>query len=194
MRIIVGLSGATGAIYGITLLKTLRDLEIETHLVLTPWAEATIKAETDYSPEEVMSLGTHTHAHDDLAAPIASGTCPTDAMVIAPCSMKTLAAIASGYSDNLLTRAADVMIKERRPLVLVARETPLSPIHLENMLKLAQAGAVILPPVPSFYQRPSTVEDIVKGTVAKILDQLRIKHNLVPPWGQETKKGIMRRS
>ncbi|HHV62590.1 MAG TPA: UbiX family flavin prenyltransferase [Firmicutes bacterium] len=184
MKIIVGLSGATGAIYGITLLKILRKLGIETHLVLTPWAEATIKAETDYSPEEVMGLSTYVYDPGDLAAPIASGTYHTDAMVIVPCSMKTLAAIANGYSDNLLTRAADVMIKERRPLVLVVRETPLSPVHLENMLKLAQTGVVILPPVPSFYQRPSTLEDIVRATVGKILDQLRIEHDLVSPWGK----------
>lgn len=185
MRLIVGITGATGAIYGIRLLqflKDIRDAGAEIHLVLTEWARVTIPGETPFTVEEVEALATRAYDIHDLMAPIASGSSHTDAMVVIPCSMKTLASIANGLSDNLLTRAADVMIKERRPLILVPRETPLSAIHLGNMLKLAQLGVTILPPMPAFYNRPQSLDDVINHTIAKVLDQLGLEHKLASPW------------
>lgn len=182
MRLVVAITGATGAIYGIRLLEALKDRGMESCLVVSKWAERTITAETSHSVDDVRSLSTHWYEPDDLAAPISSGSYATAGMVIAPCSMKTLGAIANGYSDNLVARAADVTMKERRPLVLVPRETPLSAIHLENMLKLARLGVTIMPPMPAFYCNPQSVDDIVNHLVGKVLDVFGVDHNLFRRW------------
>ncbi len=183
MRVVVGITGASGAIYGITVLKLLNSCEVETHLVISRWARRTIELETNYTPDEVASMAHRFYRADDLGAAVSSGSFTHDGMVIAPCSMKTLAAIACGFSDNLISRAADVTIKERRKLVLLPRETPLSPVHLENMLKLAGAGVVIMPPVPAFYHRPETVAEVVNQSAGRTLDLLGIKNNLFQRWG-----------
>ena len=179
MRTVVGVTGASGASYAYTLLK---NLEGETDLVLSRDAEDVIRAEMDREPEDFAALATRTHRNDDLGAPPASGSTPFDAMVIVPCSGTTIAKIAAGIGDNLITRAAAVALKERRPLILVLRETPLSPIMLENLAKLSRAGATILPAMPGFYNRPKTVQELVDFVVGRILDQLGQPHSLVPPW------------
>src|SRR6187431_3677798 len=171
MRVIVGITGATGAIYGVRLLERLRESGVETHLVISRWGSRTLLHETPYSREQVEALATVSYAPGDMGAAISSGSFRTDGMVIAPCSAKTLAAIAHGFGENLVHRAADVTLKERRPLVLMVREAPLSDIHLENMLKLSRSGAVILPPMPAFYTNPRTLDDIVDQTVSRVLDQ-----------------------
>jgi 4-hydroxy-3-polyprenylbenzoate decarboxylase len=173
-RIIVGITGASGAIYGVRLLEALRTQGVETHLVMSRWGARTLVHETQYSPRDVQQLATHVHAINDQSAPISSGSFLTRGMIVAPCSMRTVAAIATGYGDNLLHRAADVILKERRRLVLVVRESPLSEIHLENMLKLARLGAVICPAMPAFYQQPRTIDDMVRQTIVRILDQIGI--------------------
>lgn len=169
-RIVVAMTGATGAILGIKVLTALRRLNVETHLVMSKWAEATIKYETDYHPSNVRALADHVHNINDMAAPISSGSFKTDGMIVVPCSMKTLAAISMGFCDDLISRTADVMLKERRRLVLVTRETPLSDIHLRNMLTVSQSGAVIFPPVPAFYIRAAGVEELVDQSVGRMLD------------------------
>lgn len=169
-RIVVGITGATGAILGIKILIALRRLNIESHLIISKWAEATIKYETDYSPKNVRALADYTHSINDMAAPVSSGSFKTDGMIVVPCSMKTLSAISSGYCDDLISRTADVMLKERRKLVLVARETPLSDIHLRNMLSVTQSGAIIFPPVPAYYIRASSIEALTDQTVGRVLD------------------------
>lgn len=184
MRIIVGISGASGAIYGIRLLEELKKREIETHLVISKWGTVTIEKETDYSVEQVMSLADKVYDEDNLGAAISSGSFKNNGMVIAPCSMKTLSGIANGYAEELIIRAADVCIKERRRLIILARETPLNPIHLENMLKLSRLGITIMPPVPAFYANPKTLDDIVNHTVGRILDQLDIDNELFTRWGE----------
>ncbi|MFE1954276.1 non-oxidative hydroxyarylic acid decarboxylases subunit B [Streptomyces sp. NPDC059524] len=172
MRLVVGMTGATGAILGVRLLETLRELpEVETHLVLSRWARSTVELETGRSAREVARLADVCHDPADQGAAISSGSFPTDGMVIAPCSMKTLAGVRAGYAEGLVGRAADVVLKERRPLVLVPRETPLSEIHLENMLALSRMGARIVPPMPAFYNRPASVDDIVDHVVSRVLDQ-----------------------
>ena len=181
-RIVVGITGASGAILGIRILEELRRAEVETHLVLSPWAERTIQMETYYTVEQVRALAGVCHPASDLAASISSGSFYTGGMVIVPCSMKTLASIACGFSDNLISRAADVTIKERRRLVLVPRETPFSSIHLQNMITLSNNGAVILPPCIGFYTRPDTVEALVNHICGKILDTLGVEHQLFPRW------------
>ena len=183
-RLIVGITGATGTIYGVRLLEMLQPLGIETHLVMSRWGARTLVHETTYTPKDVQRLATYVHPITDQGAPISSGSFLTRGMVIAPCSMKTVAAIATGYGDNLLHRAADVVIKERRRLVLVVRESPLSAIHLENLLKLARLGVIICPPLPAFYQQPRSVKDIVDQNVVRILDQLDI-HLDAPRWDGE---------
>lgn len=170
MRLIVGITGATGTIYGVRLLERLRELDVETHLVISRWGARTLAHETPYSREHLESLAAVVHPPGDMGAAISSGSFKTDGMIIAPCSAKTLAAIAHGFGDNLIHRAADVILKERRRLVLAVREAPLSEIHLENMLKLSRMGAVILPPVPAFYNHPRTIDDVVDHTVARLLD------------------------
>jgi flavin prenyltransferase len=183
MRLIVGISGATGAPLGVALLKALREMpDVETHLIVSKWARATIELECDHSAAEVAALADVVHQPGDQAAAISSGSFLTDGMVIIPCSMKTLAGIRAGYADGLLGRAADVVLKERRPLVLVPRESPLSDIHLENMLALSRMGVRIVPPMPAFYNRPQTVEDIVDYVVARVLDQFGLRTVRVKRW------------
>ena len=175
MRLIVGITGATGAIYGIRFLERLRTHGGEAHLVVSRWGARTLLHETSYTREQVEALAHTSYAPADMGAAISSGSFQTSGMVVAPCSAKTLAAIAHGYGENLIHRAADVILKERRQLVLVVREAPLSAIHLENMLKLSRMGAVILPPVPAFYNHPRSVDDVVEHTVTRMLDQFGIE-------------------
>ena len=169
--VIVAITGATGIIYGVRLLERLREAGVPSHLVLSKWAIQTMLQETDYTVEGVKRLATEVHSPDDFGASISSGSFLTRGMVVAPCSMRTLAAISTGSGTTLVHRAADVVLKERRRLVLLPREAPLSDIHLEHMLRLSRMGAVMFPPVPAFYQRPVTVDDIVDHTVMRVLDQ-----------------------
>jgi 4-hydroxy-3-polyprenylbenzoate decarboxylase len=182
MRVIVGITGATGAIYGVRLLERLREAGAETHLVISRWGARTLLHETSWSRERVEALASVTYAPADMGAAISSGSFRTDGMVIAPCSAKTLAAIAHGFGETLIHRAADVVLKERRRLVLAVREAPLSDIHLENMLKLSRMGAVMLPPMPAFYNNPQTVDDVIDYTVARILDQFGIQVENAMRW------------
>ncbi|MBQ9931822.1 MAG: UbiX family flavin prenyltransferase [Firmicutes bacterium] len=182
MKVAIGISGASGAIYGVRLLEELKKLGVETHLVISKWGEYTIAYETGRTVEEVRALASFSYEEGDMAAKISSGSFPLDAMVIAPCSMKTLAGIANGFSDELIIRAADVCLKEQRKLILLARETPLSAIHLENMLKVARAGALVMPPVPSFYNRPASIDEMVNHTIGRVLDQLGLDSPLVKRW------------
>ena len=189
MRLIVALSGATGSIYGIRLLECLRDAGVETHVVISRWGVRTLLHETSYSKEQVEALATTAYAAGDMGAAISSGSFKTDGMIVAPCSAKTLAAIAHGVGDNLVHRAADVILKERRKLVLAVREAPLSDIHLENMLRLSRMGAVVLPPVPAFYTKPQTLDDVVNHTVARLLDQFGIESPGLARWAGEMGTG-----
>ncbi len=181
-RIVVGISGASGVVYGMEMLKALRMLGYESHAVISRGARKIFTLETDVSPEEVEAMAAHVHDEDDLAAPISSGSFITGGMVVIPCSIKTLSGIANSYGSNLLVRAADVTLKERRPLVLVVRETPFHLGHLNLMTSAASNGAVILPPAPAFYNRPRTIDDLVRHTVGKALDCLRISHDLYRRW------------
>ena len=182
MRLVVAMTGATGATLGIRLLEVLAKLDVETHLILSDWARATINLETDYSVDDVRALATRAYSARDLAAGISSGSFRTDGMVVCPCSMKTLSAIRIGFSDNLITRAADVTLKERRRLVLVAREAPLSEIHLENMHYLARAGAVIFPPTVAYYAGPATLDEMTTHIIGRVIDQFGIEHSLIKRW------------
>lgn len=182
MKVVVGISGGSGAIYGVSLLKALKELGVETHLVVSTMGEYVTEHECGVSLEELKGLATYYHDNKNFAAPIASGSFRVDKTIIVPCSMKTLSGIANGFSDSLLTRACDVAIKERRQLIIVPRETPLSPIHLENMLKLARMGITIFPPSPGFYNHPQTIEDIVLNMTGRLLDMLEIDNNLVNRW------------
>jgi 4-hydroxy-3-polyprenylbenzoate decarboxylase len=182
MRIVVAMTGATGASLGIGLLEALSGLGVETHLILSEWARATIKIETEHTVDEVRALASHSYSARDLAAGISSGSFRTDGMIVCPCSMKTLSAIRVGFSDNLITRAADVTLKERRTLVLVAREAPLSEIHLDNMHYLARAGAVIFPPTVAYYARPASVQEATDHVIGRVIDQLGIEHDLISRW------------
>ena len=190
MKIIVGMTGATGAIYGVRLLERLREAGAESHLVISRWGARTLLHETSYSREQVEALATVNYAPGDMGAAISSGSFRTDGMVVAPCSAKTLAAIAHGFGENLVHRAADVVLKERRKLVLVVREAPLSDIHLENMLKLSRMGSVVLPPMPAFYNHPRTVDDVVEHTVSRVLDQFGLDVSGVERWSGEMGVGI----
>jgi phenylacrylic acid decarboxylase len=169
-KIIIALTGATGSILGMKMLIALRQLNVETHLVISKWAEATIRYETDYTIPNIRALADHVYSINDMAAPISSGSFRVDGMIVVPCSVKILAAINSGICDDLISRASDVMLKERRKLVLAVRETPLSVIHLQNMLSVSQAGAIVFPPVPAFYIKPSSVDDLVDHSVGRMLD------------------------
>lgn len=169
-RLIVGITGATGVVYGIRMLQALATTDVETHLVVSRWGGRTLVHETPHSLAEVKAMATRSYAESDQGAPISSGSFLTMGMIIAPCSMKTLSAIAHGQNDDLVHRAADVILKEKRRLVLMVREAPLNEIHLENMLKLARMGVVITPPVPAFYNHPETIDDLVDHTVARVLD------------------------
>jgi flavin prenyltransferase len=190
MKIIVAITGATGAIYGVRILQRLREAGAESHLVISRWGARTLLHETPYSREQVEALATVTYAPGDMGAAISSGSFRTDGMVIAPCSAKTLAAIAHGFGENLVHRAADVVLKERRKLVLVVREAPLSDIHLENMLKLSRMGSVVLPPMPAFYNHPRTVDDVVEHTVSRVLDQFGLDVSGVERWSGEMGVGV----
>ncbi len=177
------MTGATGAILGIRILEILRDMGVETHLIVSRWAAETLKYEGNYSIKDVKNLATFCYAHNDAGALPSSGSFQTDGMIVVPCSMRTLSAIRTGFADDLICRAADVTIKERRKLVLVARETPLSPIHLGNMLALAQMqNVVIFPPVPAFYTRPKSLSDIVDQSVGRMIDMLGLESDHFPRW------------
>lgn len=182
MKIIVGMSGATGAIFGIRLLEILKHTDIETHLVMSSWAAATINVETSYTVKDVEELADFTYSYKDLGAKISSGSFRVDGMIVAPCSMKTLASIRMGLADNLVTRAADVVLKERKKLLLMTRETPLNDIHLENMLSLSRMGSIIFPPMPAFYNHPQQIDDIVNHIVYRALDQFGIQLSEAKRW------------
>lgn len=181
MRLVVGITGCSGIIYGQKLLETCKELEIETDLIVSPVAEEIMEFELDKNLNHFKNLAYRFYPHDKLEAPVASGSVKTEGMAIVPCSMKTLGSIANGISDNLITRAADVCLKEERKLVLVPRETPLNSIHLENMRKLKRAGGTLLPAAPAFYDAQS-IDDLVKFIVGKILEQFNIEHNLYQSW------------
>ncbi|MBW1972865.1 MAG: 3-octaprenyl-4-hydroxybenzoate carboxy-lyase [Spirochaetes bacterium] len=181
-KLIIGISGATGVIYGIRLLEVLKSLNFETHLMITDAASFNIKIETGLKRKDVEDLATYIYSIDDTGAPIASGSFITDGMVVIPCSIKTLSAIAHSYNENLLIRAADVTLKEKRKLILVVRETPLHIGHLRIMTLAAEQGAIILPPMPSFYYKPKTISDIIDHTIGKILDQFHIENRLLKRW------------
>lgn len=181
-RLIIGISGASGVIYGVRLLEALKSLPVETHLVMTRTAEVTLAHETDLKVAAVRALADVAHGVDDLAAAVSSGSFRTMGMIVAPCSMRSLGEIAAGISSNLLTRAADVVLKERRKLVLLVRETPLHAIHLRNMATLAEMGAIIAPPVPAFYNRPKTLDDVIDHTVGRVLDLFDLDTGKVKRW------------
>jgi flavin prenyltransferase len=181
-KIVVGFSGASGVIYGIRLLEVLHSINIQTYLIISEWAKRNIETETNKTLEYVKSLSSVNYDNFKLDAAVSSGSFLHDGMVIVPCSMKSLSSIANGYDDTLISRAASVTLKESRTLILVPRETPLSRIHLENMIKLHDAGAIILPAMPGFYHKPSTIDEIIDHLVGKILDQLKIKHELFTRW------------
>ncbi|WP_025685905.1 UbiX family flavin prenyltransferase [Paenibacillus maysiensis] len=181
-KIIVGISGATGSIFGIRILQQLREAGVESHLVLSPWAIANIPYETGYTVKEVEAMADAVYSYKDQAARISSGSFRVDGMIVAPCSMKTLASIRIGMADNLLARSADVMLKERKKLLLMTRETPLSSIHLENMLELSRMGVMILPPMPAFYNHPASIEELVDQIVFRALDQFGIVTTAAKRW------------
>ena len=183
MKIIIGISGASGSIFGIRLLELLRESkDIETHLVVSKWGQQTLEYETNFSIAEVKELADFCYSQSEMGAAISSGSFLTDGMIIAPCSMRTVAAIANGISENLIHRAADVIIKERRKLVLLPREAPFSQIHLENLLKLSKLGVVILPPDPAFYNKPKSIDDIINHVVLRSCDQFNIKLDVGSRW------------
>lgn len=182
-KLIVAMTGATGSIFCVRLLELLQGSDVETHLVMSKWAKRTLLYETEYSVEQVQDLATEVYPLHDQGATISSGSFLTSGMVIIPCSMRTLSAIAQGAGDNLIHRAADVILKERRKLVLVARESPLNEIHLENMLKLSRMGARVMPPMPAFYNRPQSLDDMVNHVVGRVLDQFEIHLDVVKRWG-----------
>ena len=182
-KIVVGISGASGVVYGVRLLSVLREKNVETHLIISNSGEKNIQIETDYNIDEVKQMASFVYDNKNMAAKVSSGSFLVDGMVVVPCTIKTLSGIANSYSENLIVRAADVTLKEKRKLVLVVRETPLHKGHLKLMMKAADNGAHILPPVPSFYHYPKTIDDIINQTVGKILDYFDIKHDLFRRWG-----------
>ena len=181
-RIVVGISGASGVVFGIRLLEALRDAGVETHLIMSRAAETTLAYETDLKARDVRALADHVHAQADIGAPCSSGSFPTDGMIVAPCSMKSLAEIANGVTSTLLTRSAEVVLKERRRLVLMVRETPLTNSHLRNMLAVSEMGGIIAPPVPAFYAKPASIADMVDHSVGRVLDLFGIDSDLVRRW------------
>ncbi|HKR21092.1 MAG TPA: UbiX family flavin prenyltransferase [Pyrinomonadaceae bacterium] len=189
-RLIVGITGATGTIFGVRILQMLHGSGVETHLVVSKWAARTLTHETPYSLKEVQDLATTSYGSADQGAAISSGSFVTLGMVIAPCSMRTLAAIAHGLGDNLIHRAADVVLKERRKLVLVVRESPLNEIHLENMLKLARMGVIILPPVPAFYNHPQSLDDMINHVAMRVVDQFDIHLDVMNRWDGVLQHGL----
>jgi 4-hydroxy-3-polyprenylbenzoate decarboxylase len=183
MLLIVGITGASGVIYGIRLLEVLSTCkEVETHLIISEAGKEIIRYETDWDLERVIALADVCYDINDIGARLSSGSFKRDGMVIAPCSMKTLSALANSYADNLIARSADIALKERKRLVLLARETPLHLGHLRNMVKLTEMGAVIFPPIPTFYHKPQTIQDLIDYTIGRILDLFDIKHNLLTRW------------
>jgi len=183
-RLVIGISGASGVTYGVRLLSVLKESDYETHLIISEAGKLNIKIETNHTPDEVQAMADYVYDHKDVAASLASGSFLTEGMVVVPCTIKTLSGIANSYNENLLVRAADVTLKEKRKLVLVVRETPLHKGHLRLMSMAADMGAHILPPVPSFYHIPKTIEDIIDQTIGKILDFMGIEHNLFSRWGE----------
>ena len=181
-RLVVGISGASGFQYGVKALQLLREHQVETHLVVSQGAEMTRALETDYTKEDVYALADVVHSVRNVGASIASGSVLTDGMLIAPCSMKTLASVAHGFADNLLSRAADVTLKERRKLVLMVREAPLNLAHIENMRRVTEMGGIVFPPVPALYQKPKSIEDMITHSVSHALDLFGIIQNNVPRW------------
>ena len=181
-RLIIGMTGSTGAIFGIRMLEALKHTDVETHLIISKWAQRTIEHETRHTLEQVRAMATVVHSQGDMGASISSGSFLTEGMVVIPCSVRTLGGIANGYGEHLVHRAADVILKERRKLVLVVRETPLSEVHLENMLRLARMGVVMLPPMPAFYNHPKTVEDVIDHIVMRVLDQFGIETPFAKRW------------
>src|SRR5579863_2896192 len=188
-RLVVGISGASGVTYGIRLLEALDDLGVESHLVISKAGEMTIGYETELKPKDVAAKATHSYPAGDIAAPIASGTFKTKGMIVAPCSVRTMSEIATGVTTSLLTRAADVTLKERRPLVLVVRESPLHLGHLRTLVALAEMGATILPPVPAYYAAPHAISDIVDQMVGRMLDIFGYDWPVVRRWGEDLTKG-----
>ena len=186
-RIVVGISGASGVTYGVRLLSVLKETDYETHLIISKSGELNIKIETDYNPADVKAKADYVYDHKNMAASLASGSFLTAGMVVVPCTIKTLSGIANSYNENLLVRAADVTLKEKRKLVLVVRETPLHKGHLRLLTMAADMGAHILPPVPSFYHMPKTIDDIIDQTIGKIFDFMGIEHHLFNRWGEESK-------
>lgn len=181
-KIIISITGASGAIYGIRLLEILKKLDIETHLIISKSATLSITAETSFSINQIKNLADYVYNPSDVAARISSGSFKVMGMIIAPCTMKTLSAIASGFENNLTTRSASVMIKEQKKLVLMVRETPLTSIHLENMLKLSRIGVAICPPVPAFYNKPTSLDEIINHSITRVLDLFDIETNLIKRW------------
>src|SRR5438067_9279166 len=181
-RLVIGITGSTGAIFGVRMLEALKDSDVESHLIISKWAQRTLEHETRYTVEQVRGLATVVHSPGDMGASISSGSFKTEGMVVIPCSVRTLGCIANGYGEHLVHRAADVILKERRRLVLLVRETPLSEVHLENMLKLARIGLSILPPMPAFYNHPQTVDDVVNHIVGRVLDQFKIPAPFAKRW------------
>lgn len=192
-RIVIGISGATGAIYGIRLLEIMSKLGVETHLVITEAAQKTIQMETHWQLDQVTSLASFVYDNKDIGADIASGSFQTDGMVVIPCSIKSLSAIANSLNLNLLIRAADVTIKERRTLILAVRETPLHKGHLHLMMNLADLGVIILPPIPAFYYHPKTIDDLINHTIGKVLDLFHIPHDLFTRWGSPKLKHTLKK-
>jgi flavin prenyltransferase len=182
MRLVVGLTGSSGIIYGVRMLEVLKRYKVDIHLIMTEWAKKCLSLETDYDSKYVRSLAAHYSDDSNMASSVSSGTYKTDGMIIIPCSMKTLSSVANGYEETLVARAAGVTIKESRRLVIVPRETPLTSIHLENMLKLARIGIVILPAMPGFYNKPKSVDDMLDHVIGKCLDQFGIDHDLFKRW------------
>jgi flavin prenyltransferase len=183
MRLIVAITGGSGVMYAIKTLEVLQNLKVETDLIISRWGERNISIETNKTFDYVKSLATMYYNNDNMAASTSSGSFINDGMVIVPCSMKTLSSVANGYEDSLISRSAGVCIKESRRLVIVPRETPLSKIHLENMIKLAAIGVIVLPAMPGFYHKPKSIDDLIIHIVGKILDQFRIEHNIFRRWG-----------
>ena len=181
-RIVVGISGASGVVYGVRLLEMLRELDVETHLVMSRSAQMTLAYETDLRAADVQALAFEHYPNADIGAAISSGSFRVDGMIVAPCSMKTLASVAHGLSDNLITRAADVTLKERRRLVLLVRETPFNLAHLRNMTAVTEMGGVIFPPLPAFYNQPATIDEMVDHTVSRVLDLFALGPALSPAW------------
>ncbi len=191
MVLIIGITGATGAIYGIRLLEVLSKIEaVETHLIISKSGEETIKYETDYKLNDVRALANFAYEIDDIGASLSSGSFKRDGMIIAPCTIKTMSALANSYAENLIIRAGDVTLKERKPLVLVVRETPLHLGHLRSMVQLTEMGAIISPPIPSFYNKPKAIDDIINSTIGRVLDLFNIEHDLSYRWsGLATTEG-----